>query len=365
MKTLLCAILVFSVALVCLSPDASADDKTIRYMNTKTIGVGGARVAGGYSYNGFVDNPALLSRVNGFSLSIFNLPVTVNKHALDVTDFIGDNYEKFENFDDLPADEMVKFLDDVQDYGGKWARMNVSPMFDIAASFLGQSIGLAVYNATDFTLKVDRGIYEPRVWGAGTTDFAAVLGYSRPLTMLYPGLTLGINLKYLERRKASLFQIKATDLGDLTETIEPIQDEIKENKHNTIAADIGVLWDIPFLDMEVGGVMHSLGDGRGASLDAGVAKRFYNDKVLVLADYVDLLDNNKENIFNKIHFGAEYSLQALKFRAGVNRGYPTLGFGLNFRVVDLDAAYYLEELGNAPGVDDDDRFVVQLRLGWF
>jgi len=364
MKNVILFILAFSVAAVCLSPSVSAGDRTVRYLNAKTVGVGGARVAGGHSYNGFVDNPALLSRVEGVRFSIINLPITLNKHTTDITDFITANYENFQNFDDLPPEDMVKFLDDVQDLGGKWARMNVAPMVDIAFSIFGQSLGLAFYNSSDFTLKVDRGIYEPRVWGAGTTNFATVLGYSRPLTMLYPGLTLGVNLKYLERRKASLFQIKATDLGDIAETIGPVQDEISEHKHNTFAADIGVLWDIPFIDMEVGGVFHSLGDGRGASLDLGMSKFFLNDNLLVLADYVDFLDNNNENIFNKLHFGAEYSLQTLKFRVGVNRGYPALGFGFNFRVVDIDAAYYLEELGNAPGIDDDDRFVVQLRLGW-
>ncbi|MCD6307421.1 MAG: hypothetical protein J7M24_00340, partial [Candidatus Latescibacteria bacterium] len=111
MKNVIIAMLAFSVAAVCLSRPVSAGDRTVRYLNAKTTGVGGARVAGGYSYNGFVDNPALLSRVKGVRFSIINLPITVNRHATEISNFIEDNYENFQNFDDMPSEDMVKFLD--------------------------------------------------------------------------------------------------------------------------------------------------------------------------------------------------------------------------------------------------------------
>ena len=326
--------------------------------------MGNTRVAGGFGYNGFVDNPALLSRVKIVRFSIVNMPITLNKNTLDIGNFIADNADNFENFDDLSVEEKSAFLKDVEKEEGKWSRFNVSPMMDVAFSFLGQSVGLALFNTTDVGLKVDRGIYEPRVWGEGKSNFAVVLGYARPLTMLYPGLTVGVNLKYFQRRRARLFQIKATDLGETQETFEPITEEVKENESSTIAMDIGVLWDIPFIDSEVGAVINSIGDGRGASIDLGIAKRMYNDNLLLLADYIDFLDNNKENIFNKIHLGAQYNLQTIKFRAGINSGYPTVGFGFNFRVIDIDAAYFFDELGNAPGMNEDERYILQMKLGW-
>ena len=161
--------------------------------------MGNTRIAGGFGYNGFIDNPALLSRVKIVRFSIVNLPITINKNTLDIGNFIADNADKFENFDDLSVEDKSAFLKDVEKEEGKWSRLNVSPMVDVAFSFLGQSVGLALFNTTNVALKVDRGIYEPRVWGEGKSNFVAVLGYARPLTMLYPGLTVGVNLKYFQR----------------------------------------------------------------------------------------------------------------------------------------------------------------------
>ena len=58
-------------------------DETIGYRNAKTLGMGDAKVAGGFGYNGFVDNPALLSRIGLLSFSIVNLPITMNKNLLN------------------------------------------------------------------------------------------------------------------------------------------------------------------------------------------------------------------------------------------------------------------------------------------
>ncbi|MBT4485164.1 MAG: hypothetical protein HOC71_15975 [Candidatus Latescibacteria bacterium] len=377
MKKIIIFSIALSVLLITISGTVSADNNTIYYRNAKTIGMGSTRIAGGFNYNGFVDNPALLSRVPLVRFSLFNLPITLNKNLVDIGSFVNDNQENFMNFtvdefdefgnrneDFMTEEEKNVFLKDVEKQDGKWSRVNVSPMVDFAVSFLGQSIGLAVFNVTDVGIKIDRGIYEPRVWGKGNSSVAAVLGYSRPLTYFVPGLTVGINLKYMERRRANLFQIKASDLGNTQETFDPITEEVKNDKFNTLAMDIGALYDIPIIDSEIGAAIRSIGDGRGASVDIGIAKRMYNDNLLLLADYIDLLDMNKENVFNKLHFGAELSAQVIKLRAGLNSGYPTAGLGLNFRVVDIDAAYFFDELGNAPGKSEDARYVIQFKLGW-
>ena len=350
--------------LITFTVDVSARDNTLTYRNAKSIGMGDTRIAAGFNYNGFVDNPALLSRVKYVRFSLFNIPIIINRHFFDVGNFINDSTEKFKKFDDLSNQEKVQFLDDVQKYGGKWSRLNFSPMIDFGINIFGHGIGLAIFNTSDATIKLDRGIYEPRVWGEGISDYAVVLGYARPLTILYPGLKVGINLKYLERHRANLFQIKASDLGNIQETIEPILDEYKNEKHKNFTVDIGALWDIPIINSDIGATIQSIGDGQGASVDIGVAKRMSSDNLILLADYIDFFDNNKENTFKKLHFGAEYSYLFLALRLGINSGYPTLGLGLNFKVVDLDMAYFYDELGNAPGVNEDERYIVQLKMGW-
>ncbi|HDY88218.1 MAG TPA: hypothetical protein ENH82_08910 [bacterium] len=338
-------------------------DKTIRYRNAKTLGMGDTRIAGGFGYNGFVDNPALLSRVGIVRFSILNLPVTINKNLVDIGKFIDENSDKFESYDDLTIEEKDNFIKDLQKHDAKWGRVIVSPMVDIAANIKGYGVGLAVFNTSDVSLKMDRGIYEPRVWGEGINNTVAVLGIAKPVFFFYPGLTVGVNLKYFQRRHASLFQIPASNLGNFDETVDPIIDEAT-NKQSTFAMDIGTLLEIPAINAEIGATIQSIGDGRGSSIDIGIAKRMASNRLVLLADYIDFFDNNKENFFNKIHMGAQYKYAVFALRAGFNSGYPTIGLGLNSRVIDIDAAYYIEELSKGPGGNDEPRFIVQIKLGW-
>ena len=352
------SLLVFSLA------GLAAADQTVSYHNVKTVGMGDTRIAGGFGYNGFVDNPALLSRIKLLQFSVFNLPITINKDLWDTAKFISDNSDNFEKYDDLTTEEKLEFLNDLEKYDGKWTRAKFSPMIDVGASILGYGVGLAVFHSSDAAIKIDRGIYEPRVWGEGKIDWSVVLGVAKPLTVLTPGLTIGANLRFIQRQRAKLFHIKATELGDFNDTVDPILDDAKNNKRNTFAVDVGALWEIPFIDSEVGATIQSIGDGRGSSIDLGFAKRFLDDDLILLADYIDFLDNNKENIFRKTHFGVQYSIDFFVLRTGINSGYPSLGIGLNARVVDIDLAWYTEELSNAPGVEDDTRYALQIKLGW-
>lgn len=363
MRTIVFSCIPACLLIFCFASSPAAD-QTVSYHNIKTIGMGNTRIAGGFDYNGFVDNPALLSRVKLVRFSIFNLPLTINKDLWDTAKFIDDNSDNFEKYDDLSVEEKLEFLDDLEEFDGKWTRAKLSPMVDVGASILGYGVGLAVFHSSDAAVKIDRGVYEPRVWGEGKIDWSVVLGVAKPLTVLTPGLTVGANLKFIQRQRAQLFHIKATDLGEFNETVEPIIDDAKTNKHNTFGIDIGALWDIPFIDSEVGATIQSIGDGRGSSIDLGFAKRFYNDDLILLADYIDFLDNNKENIFRKTHFGVQYTIDYFVLRTGFNSGYPSLGIGLNSRIVDIDLAWYTEELSNAPGVEDDTRYALQIKLGW-
>ena len=128
--------------------------------------------------------------------------------------------------------------------------------------------------------------------------------------------------------------------------------------------DIGGLLDLPVINAEVGASIQSIGDGRGSSIDIGIAKRMASNRLILLADYIDFFDNNQENIFNKIHMGAQYKLAIFALRAGFNSGYPTFGFGLNTRIIDIDAAYYVEELSKGPGGNDEPRYIAQFKFGW-
>ncbi|MFC1552423.1 hypothetical protein ACFL6P_07645 [Candidatus Latescibacterota bacterium] len=369
--------------MITVAGTASAD-KTITYNNAKSLGMGGTKVAGGFNYNGFVDNPALLSRVNVIRFSIARVPITINKDLLDLGDFINDNVDNFQNFGneslEVDADGNIlpgqdeengmtesqkeEFLYDLEEFDGQWSKVTISPMIDLAVNIKNFGIGLAVYNQTDVNIKADKGIYDPRVWGEGRASTVFALGVSKPLSFLLPDLIVGANVKYVERNKASLFTISGSDLGNVEETLEPVQDELKEEADKTIMFDIGAMYWVPLIDAEVAGVFKSLGDGRGASIDLGIAKNMFNKRLILLADYIDFSDNNKENVFSKISIGAEFDLSIIAVRAGMNAGYPSLGCGLDLGILDIDAAYYTKELSKGPGGNGEGRYIAQFQIGW-
>ncbi|MFC1651342.1 hypothetical protein ACFL2X_07205 [Candidatus Latescibacterota bacterium] len=378
------AINIMACLLMLLMAGTAFADKTISQNNAKSIGMGGTKVAGGFNYNGFIDNPALLSRVKGIRFSIARIPVAINKDLLDLGNFINDNTENFERFgneslledangDPLPGQDeetgmtetqKSDFLYDLEEFDGQWSRVEVSPMVDIALNIKGFGIGLAAYNQTEVNIKADKGIYDPRVWGEGTSSTVFALGMSRPLSILTPGLIVGANIKYVERSRASLFTISASDLGNAEETLIPVQDELKEDAQKSIMVDIGAVYSIPAIDAEVAGVFKSLGDGRGSSIDIGIAKQMYKNRLTLLADYIDFSDNNKENIFRKVSVGAQYKLALISLRTGINAGYPSFGLGLDLGIVDIDAAYYTKELTKGPGGSGENRYIAQFQIGW-
>jgi hypothetical protein len=88
-------------------------------------------------------------------------------------------------------------------------------------------------------------------------------------------------------------------------------------------------------------------------------------KLTVAADYNDLFFNVGENMFNKLYLGAEYRpLPILPLRAGFGQGWPSVGGGLDFKVVQLDVSIYGIEHSTHPGGDGDYNYAVRLRAGF-
>ncbi|MFC1538483.1 hypothetical protein ACFL6H_03590 [Candidatus Latescibacterota bacterium] len=338
-------------------------NRTVSYSNTKIAGMGDTKIAGGFNYNGFNNNPALLKRVKYIRFSLLRIPLSINNHLLDVTNFIYYNKYNFENFNNLKAEGKEIFLNAFKDYEGEWGYINLSPMFDFAFSYRNHGFGIARYNISEFGIKTGIANNEPYVWGKGFARNVYIVGYARPVSFLLPGLTVGINLRYIERRRINSFQIQTSDLGRLNEISKTISEEFKV-KNKTIAFDIGTLCYIPSIKSEIGATFQSIGDGRGASFDVGIAKQLLWNKLILLGDYRDILDNNRENIFKKFHFGTELNYDVFALRTGINSGYYTLGFGMNFKLIHFDFALFSDETSVASDVYKDKRMEGQIKLGW-
>jgi hypothetical protein len=67
-----------------------------------------------------------------------------------------------------------------------------------------------------------------------------------------------------------------------------------------------------------------------------------------------------EDAAKKIHLGTEASIGPFDFRAGLNQGYLTYGFGLDLWFFEIEAASYATELGTYAGQEKSDRYNVSI-----
>lgn len=337
------------------------------------LGMGGAFVAAGDRAGAMFYNPALLSKVR-FDLSIPSLRLEMDTDLVDMLNFVGDNQEKFVKFDSLTYQERQEFLNDVAKYDDLWMATRVSPLLNLVIAH----IGVAAYNVTDIKLKVDKGIYTPRVMADVRSDIVYAIGYGGKFPMVdTPGLKLGALVKVINRSESGSIKISAADLGNTEDIIQEALDSLSTPKVG-FGLDVGALYKAsPVLD--VGVVFQDLiagieGDWPPINFKVGLAYRPLAaipllplaKSILLAADVEDLFNYEGNSFFNKVHLGAQLKLPffPFTFRAGINQGYPTLGLGLNLLLIKVDYAYYSQELGDAPGVVRDSNHALQIKVGW-
>jgi hypothetical protein len=88
--------------------------------------------------------------------------------------------------------------------------------------------------------------------------------------------------------------------------------------------------------------------GAGVQLNFGnfLAPSFYVET----EDPLSVVQDGFYTIWNKVHAGAEVKLlNFIALRAGLNKGWMSLGAGLDLFIVEVDAALFTEEMGTNPG----------------
>ena len=339
----------------------------------KALGMGGAYVAAAENANALVYNPALLSRV-GFNLVIPSLRLRLDNTFWDVANFIVDHQEDFAHFDSLYAgwedsastQSLEEFLEEITPYEDRWGKSRFAPMFSLSLN----NFGVGFYNTTDIWIKVDKDIYNPKVYGQAISDFVFVTGYSRTFR---DNVTIGIAGKYISRRRSGLVRIAATELDGTNEILKPAYDQLRQDERGG-GLDLGLLYapkprlDFGFVLQEA--ISHIGGRSVPRNLKAGVAYRW--EKLpwlslrngIVAADVEDLLFTSGDSFFKQLHVGAATTLLVFDLRAGCNRGYPSVGIGLNLFIFTIDYVYYGEELGAYPGQHAEWFHALELAVGW-
>jgi hypothetical protein len=189
-------------------------------------------------------------------------------------------------------------------------------------------------------------------------------------------LSVGLAFKYiyrLESPETTVWgrDIDKIDVGDLFSNSKDtlaIQEQIKHG----ISFDAGALYHFGFL--RIGATARDFagyidGEAIERQFDLGVGywiphlmNRGLLERVIIAADIQNIAAD--KNFWLKTHLGAEANIPMGSLRLGLNQGYPSWGFGLNFWVLQIEFSSYSRELGEYPGHIEDHNYLMGFRIGF-
>ena len=359
--------------LLLVASNAYAGERGAFYNTMRDKAMGSVGILSAKGATAFINNPALLTRGN-VNISPVSLQFFLNKNFIDLGNFINDNSEDFANFDSLSPAKIDSLYNDLNSIDNRWMKLGIP----ISAGITIKNIGFAVYAIPSLEIKIDKGIYEPRVFGRGSFDRVVTFGFGKGLDFLVPGLKGGIAVKLITREAIEEIKLGFSELSSGEDAAGDLFDSLQVNRDG-VAIDIGGLYKMSD-GLELGFVLAdafgsfekdttlSAADSTSSSdfdTNLKIGARI-NLPFRIKAEFmvVDLLNKQETNFFNRVHIGAEMDLVILKLRGGFNQGYPTFGAGINLAIIQLDLAVWTDEIGSVPGLDGETFFGAQINLGF-
>jgi hypothetical protein len=324
---------------------------------TRPLGMGNAFVAVADDRNALYYNPAGLGRLNGTHVAGLGVRGAVDDELVAVLQFVRDHQDQFASFDSVDT----QFLDELAKYDDRWVAADANAYVDVTR----RGFGIGGFGTARAQVKVDRGVYEPRVTESAVSDLVGVVGGAMPLGRL--DLSVGGTLKAIWRRE-SLRVITAREAADFD--FNQIADDL-QGADPGFSMDLGALWT-KSPAWSAGAVLR---DGAGwiggrrihSALDVGSAWRPLRRESGLLRGLLfaaDLDDVGGGSAFGKqVCLGAEASLPLLAVRGGAHQGYATVGASLALPGLRLDYAYWGRELGGIPGAEAQFLHTLELRIG--
>ena len=357
-------LLIFTLLTALLSSSAFAGAKRgVFYLTMQNRAMGGVGIMSSQGATAFITNPALLSR-RSISVSPASAQFIVNKNFSNLFNFVSDYADSLQDFDNSSPELIDSIYTELNDIDNRWMKMGVPFGGGITAT----NLGVAYYGVFDFNFKIDKGIYEPRIYMRGLLDIVTTVGYGKGVDFIYPGLKMGAAAKFITRRETPEQKLGFSDIEGGGDLISELRDSSASGKTG-FGFDLGALYDINE-KLEVGIVIVDLvgniddgNDDISTNLKVG-AKYDLLNRLSGEVNVVDILNSDETAFFNRVHIGVEANLLILKVRGGFNQGYPTFGAGLNLGIIKADFAIWTEEQSDFPGFDGETFYGAQFYLGF-
>ncbi len=357
---------VLFVSILMLSGKASAfppgylPHGTSLHLNIAQMGMGGLTTLVCSNAHTLFYNPALLSRQD-FTVEASLVSIGVSRDIIPLTFFIQDHIDDFAHYENMTEDEIREFTDDSEHFDSEWLSVQALPYAGIAR----QNFGFGFYSVTQADMKLDQGIFLPRISLRSYSDFVIGFGYGSTISILQSKWDIGATIKYAERHAISPMWVNARDVSNVLEVWQTAQDSLRY-LGSGFGLDIGVAKSYTMgeighgrtfdLGVVVRDLFLDLNNNTNPEVNVGVmyhmphARRGLMDRWDVGGEIVDVFNREHIPLFQRVHFGSEISfLHFLRFRGGIHQGYATFGAGLTFRVFSIDYASFAGNLVMAPG----------------
>lgn len=365
------------------------------YMSPRMAGMGGAGIAGLYNADSIYVNPASLGQKGvvlatpSLSFTFYNFKAMAETGILDKVDL------------DKLKTAGVSYL--AKEASGKGYNSIADLDLNVGAKIKG--LGVAVdYKASLLTFNSTGGT--TNLEAIPKIDLTASIGYGhRFFKDNWFSLDIGAVARVSMRE---VFQaISYDDVVDIItadDQIDMLQQKLDTNPAVigiAVPIDVGANINLP-MGLTVSGVVRNLNGDRtwyysAQSKDISFSDYETSDDMTVSSDptfnvglgwkpkmgalgrlikpslvfdYVDITsvssssDYEEESWLTHTRFGAELELlKFLKFRAGLNQGYITVGAGFDImNCIHLDAAYYWQEMGSSLGMKPVDAVTVRFSI---
>ncbi|MDZ7261409.1 MAG: hypothetical protein ONB05_04815 [candidate division KSB1 bacterium] len=331
----------------------------------RCLAMGGTGVASARGSFGYIYNPALLTREK-FTLTLPGVQCELGKDFFDIINYATDNRDKFKKLDkdsvNVTQEEKDQILHelkmDAAQFDNIWYKASLIPYLGMVVG----NIGISMYNITYFAAKLDVGIIAPKVKFYALNDLVFSCGYGHQVN---ESLALGIGAKLIRRFESSVFKLQVEEASGMKEALREGIDEMEKGK-NGYGIDIGALYNLnQRLDLAVV-AQDLLGEigGINTPMNIKLGLVYQLNRLVLAADLEDLFNRDGDKFINKVYLGGEYALPIISLRFGFSQGYPAVGIGLNFWILDLAYTYYTKEITDSPGLRGENYHLFGLRMGW-
>lgn len=349
--------LIASLTFLLLTPAARADELYEVPRPVSVRGMGGVHLPWVSDVDAVMWNPAVLAETTALSWEIGGLGFGAN------------GKEVFDTYKAMKDKKDAGLCSDPECYEEFFGQ-------PIHVEYLGKSsFSMPYWGFTVFTSGLAEGTLHNPAFPALDMTYVADYGFMTGVGFnLLPGLSGGVTFKRINRRGGS----QEIDLSTMTTSSSTIMDQF-DQRGVGYGVDFGLLYRLPSPGIIQNTVaLHWQDVGSTAFLPEGgheAPTRIKDNLSLGVGTMIDLpgldlrtgveyrhINLQGEQLGKKLHMGVELGLPLIDVRAGLNQGYPTLGAGLDFWLLRLDAAYYKEEVGVYPGQTPSERVQVGLNL---